>query len=64
MTAGGKRAGAGRKPRQVAKVALSIRLEPEVAEKLERIRKYSCGNGSYKKSQSAMIAELIEWAEE
>ena len=30
---GGKRKGAGRKPRSVARVAITLRVEPEIAER-------------------------------
>jgi predicted HicB family RNase H-like nuclease len=34
---GGKRKGAGRKPRQTARKQVNLRLEPETKEKLDRI---------------------------
>ena len=51
---GGKRKGAGRKPRAVPLVAITVRLEPEDAEKFRAICK------AEGRSQSAQITEWIK----
>jgi len=56
MTAGGKRKGAGRKPRSHPREAVTVRLEPEHAEKFRAICK------AKGRSQSAQITEWIKRA--
>jgi hypothetical protein len=53
---GGKRKGAGRKPRSEAREALTVRVEPEYAEKF---RKLCTAKG---RSQSAQLTEWIKRA--
>lgn len=53
---GGKRQGAGRKPRSVPRETLTIRIEPEHAEKFRAICK-ARGN-----SQSEQLTEFIKRA--
>ena len=53
MSAGGARPGAGRKPRDVRKIAVTVRLEPEVFDMLELVRAIQC------RSQSAQVAKLV-----
>jgi predicted DNA-binding protein len=52
-TRGGARKGAGRKPRSVPLTAITVRIEPEAADKLKTICKASG------KSQAAQITEWI-----
>lgn len=54
MSHGGKRKGAGRKPRETPKETITVRLEPEHAEKF---RKLCNAKG---KSQSEQITEWIK----
>jgi len=53
MTAGGKRAGAGRKRREIPRVALAIKVEPEVAARFKAICKATG------QSQSVTLERLI-----
>tara|TARA_R110000744_G_scaffold355099_1_gene461590 strand:+ start:758 stop:934 length:177 start_codon:yes stop_codon:yes gene_type:complete len=53
MTAGGKRKGAGRKPRSIPRATISVKVEPEHAEKFRAI----CEAAN--KSQSEQITEWI-----
>ena len=53
---GGKRKGAGRKPRSEAREAITVRVDPEHAEKF---RKLCTAKGC---SQAAQIAEWIKHA--
>jgi hypothetical protein len=53
VTAGGKRKGAGRKPRSVPLVAITLRVEPEVADKWQE-RKEAVGI-----SGPALLAHLL-----
>jgi hypothetical protein len=56
MGHGGKREGAGRKPRPVAREAVTVRLEPELVEKF---RKLCTAKG---RSQAEQITEWIKRA--
>lgn len=56
MSWGGKRKGAGRKPRSEAREALTVRIEPEQAEKF---RKLCTAKG---RSQAEQITEWIKRA--
>ena len=53
MTAGGKRLGAGRKRREMPRVALTIRVEREVAARFKALCKATG------RSQSATLARLL-----
>jgi predicted DNA-binding protein len=53
MTAGGKRKGAGRKPRSKPRETISVKIEPEHAERFRAICKDSG------KSQSQQFTEWI-----
>lgn len=53
MTHGGKRKGAGRKKRSVPRVALTIKVEPDVADQF-RVLCYKTG-----KSQSQLLSDLV-----
>jgi predicted DNA-binding protein len=53
---GGKRKGAGRKPRPTAKETITVRLEPEHADKFRNL----CATKG--RSQSEQIAEWIKRA--
>jgi predicted transcriptional regulator len=50
---GGRRAGAGRPPNKVAKVALTVKIDPEAKAKLDQICKAT------EMSQARQIEELI-----
>ena len=50
---GGRRAGAGRPPNKVAKVALTVKIDPEAKAKLDQICKAT------ETSQARQIEELI-----
>jgi len=54
MSHGGKRKGAGRKPRPTAKEAITVRIEPEHADKF---RKLCTAKG---RSQSEQVTEWIK----
>jgi len=54
MKAGGKRLGAGRKPRDTPRKTISVKIEPEHAEKFRAICK-ARGN-----SQSEQLTEFIK----
>jgi hypothetical protein len=54
MTRGGKREGAGRKPRKIPREAITVRLEPEHAAKLRDICK------AHNVSQAAWVTEKIK----
>ncbi len=54
MTAGGKREGAGRKPRKMPRVAITVRLDAQVA---KRFRERCKDSGI---SQSGHVAELLD----
>lgn len=56
MTAGGKRPGAGRKPRETPRETISVKIEPEHAEKFRAICK------ARGRSQSEQITEFIKRA--
>jgi hypothetical protein len=51
---GGKREGAGRKPRQIPRSAITVRLEPSHADKLRAICR------ARKMSQAGWVTEKIE----
>jgi hypothetical protein len=53
-TRGGKRKGAGRKPRSEPKEAFTVRLESDIAEKFKRL----CEENEL--SQSAQFAEMVK----
>tara|TARA_R110000772_G_scaffold143235_1_gene252740 strand:+ start:12361 stop:12543 length:183 start_codon:yes stop_codon:yes gene_type:complete len=57
MKAGGKRKGAGRKPRSTPRATISVKVEPEHAEKFRAICKAA------NKSQSATITKWINCAD-
>lgn len=54
MSHGGKRDGAGRKPRSVARVAVTVKIEPELA---ERFREVCKAKG---RSQASQFSEWIK----
>ena len=54
MTAGGKRKGAGRKPRGIPKETITVRLEPEDSAKFRAICEVR------ENSQSQQITEFIK----
>lgn len=56
MSHGGKRKGAGRKPRSKAREALTVRIEPEHAEKFRKL----CTDKE--RSQAEQITEWIKRA--
>jgi len=56
MAAGGKREGAGRKPRLTVKESFTVRLEPDIGEKFKRLCEAS------ERSQSAQFAEMVKRA--
>lgn len=56
MSAGGKRKGAGRKPRSTVKDSFTVRLEPVTAEKFKRL----CDGNE--RSQSAQFTEMVKRA--
>jgi hypothetical protein len=53
---GGKRKGAGRKPRSVARVAITLRVEPEVAERFRLLCE------AKERSQSDQFATMVSRA--
>ena len=56
MSRGGKRKGAGRKPRSTPKKTVTVRLEPKTYEKFTELRHI------YGRSESAQIEEMIKRA--
>ena len=56
MTAGGKRKGAGRKPRSEPKEAFTVRVESDIAEKFKRLCEAN------ERSQSAQFTEMVKRA--
>ena len=56
MSHGGKRKGAGRKPRSEPREAINLRVEPETAEKFKRL----CDRND--RSQSAQFTEMVKRA--
>ena len=52
MNRGGKREGAGRKPRSTPKKAVTVRLEPKTYEKFTKLRK------AYGRSEASQIEDL------
>jgi len=56
MSHGGKRKGAGRKPRATPLEAITVKIEPEHAEKFRKLCK------AKKRSQSGQITEWIKRA--
>ena len=56
MKHGGKREGAGRKARSTKRVAITLKVEPEIAEKFERLRE-TAG-----RSQVAQFSEMVKRA--
>ncbi|MBC2607492.1 hypothetical protein [Pelagicoccus albus] len=55
MPRGGKREGAGRKPREIPREAITIRLEPETATKFKKI----C-----KANKLSYSGQLTKWVDE
>lgn len=55
-TRGGDREGAGRPPRKIARKAITIRVEPDIAEKFTRLCE------SKGKSQSEQFSEMVKRA--
>lgn len=58
MSHGGKREGAGRKARSTQRVALTFRVEPEIAAKFERLREAA------NRSQVEQFTEMVRRARE
>ena len=56
MSAGGKRKGAGRKPRSEPREAITLRVELETADKFKRLCEVN------ERSQSAQFAEMVKRA--
>lgn len=56
MAQGGKRKGAGRKPRSEPREAITLRVEPATAQKFKRLCE---GNG---RSQAAQLSEMVKRA--
>lgn len=56
MSAGGKRKGAGRKPRSKPKKTVTVRLEPETYDKFTELR------NAHGRSESAQIEEMVKRA--